>query len=230
VRWKHFKIAREKMVREQLHERGIGDIRVMHTMMSVPRHIFLDGHAGSEAYADHSFPIGYSQTMSQPFMVAYMAEHLELEGEERILEIGTGSGYNAAVLANLAREVYTIERIPELADRAMACLRDLLYANVHVRVGDGSEGWSEEAPFDRIMMTAATRQVPKMLMMQLSDGGVFLGPIEKEDRTQEIVKVRRSGNQFNLERLSSCSFVPLIRDGNAQDVDVIDPTMGASRD
>jgi len=230
VRWKHFKIARERMVTEQLADRGIKDQRVLRAMMKVPRHVFLDHQAGSEAYSDHSFPIGFSQTMSAPHMVAYLCEQLELTGSEVVLEVGAGSGYNAAILGNLAKDVYTVERIPELALRARRTLQDLLYTNVHVLHGDGAAGWPEKAPFDRVVLTAAARQVPKNLLMQLSDGGIFLGPVQKEDGTQEIVKLRRSGNQFKLERLNECSFVPLVRQEFSQLDDHADPTLGVGQD
>jgi len=200
------------MVQEQLYDRGIRDKRVLEAMLLVPRHIFLDHDAGSEAYADHSFPIGFAQTMSQPFMVAYLCEQLQLRGDERVLEIGTGSGYHAAVLATLTGDVFTIERVTALAEKAVASLQNGLFPNVHVRKGDGAQGWGEEAPFDRILLTAAARQVPRSLLMQLRDGGFLLGPVEKEDGTQQIVRLTRKGSTFSLERLKECSFVPLVRD------------------
>lgn len=199
------------MVREQLYDRGIKDKRVLQVMLRVPRHVFLDHDAGSEAYSDHSFPIGFSQTMSQPYMVAYLAEQLLLHGDERVLEVGTGSGYHAAVLSGLAADVFTIERVPELAAKAKQVLQDLIYTNIHVRTGDGSVGWAEAAPFDRILLTAAARTVPKSLLAQLRDGGIFLGPVEKQDGGQELVRLTRSGNQFSIERLGECSFVPMVR-------------------
>jgi protein-L-isoaspartate(D-aspartate) O-methyltransferase len=200
------------MVREQLMDRGIGDTRVLEAMVRVPRHVFLDRDAGSEAYSDHSFPIGYAQTMSAPYMVGYMCEQLGLTGAERVLEIGTGSGYHAAVLSGLAREVYTIERVRELARKAEAALREGLFANVHVREGDGARGWREAAPFDRILVTAAARQVPADLLAQLREGGMFLGPVEKEDGSQEIVRLVREGDTFTMQRLIGCAFVPLVRE------------------
>jgi len=212
MRWKDFKIARERMVREQVFDRGIRDRRVLAAMLKVPRHVFLDRDAGSEAYNDHSFPIGFQQTMSQPHTVALLTQALKLTGEERVLEIGTGSGYQAAVLATLADSVFTIERLAGLASKASRALQDLLYTNVRVKVGDGALGWPEAAPFDRILMTAASRQVPKALLMQLVDRGTLVGPIVKEDETQELIRLTRKGNAFSLERLSECSFVRLIRE------------------
>lgn len=214
MRWKDYKIARERMVHEQLLDRGIQDKRVLEAMHRVPRHVFLDREAGTEAYSDHSFPIGFSQTMSQPYMVAYLAEQLALEGDESVLEIGTGSGYQAAILATLCQEVFTVERIPGLVTRARNALQDLLFTNVMILQGDGVEGWPEHAPFDRILITAAARSVPSDLLRQVKDGGVFLGPVEKEDSSQEIVRLTRRGNEFDVERLIPCSFVRLIRNGN----------------
>ncbi len=200
------------MVREQLYDRGVRDSRVLEAMLLVPRHIFLDHDAGSEAYADHSFPIGFAQTMSQPHMVGYLCEELRLTGRERVLEIGTGSGYQAAVLATLAEEVCTVERVPMLAERALRALQNGLFPNVAVRTGDGAQGWEEKAPFDRVLLTAAASQVPRSLLMQLKDGGFLLGPVEKEDGTQRIVRLTRQGTTFSVERLRECSFVPLVRD------------------
>lgn len=199
------------MVREQLADRGISDQRVLEAMLRVPRHVFLDHGAGSEAYSNHSFPIGFAQTMSQPYMVAYLTEQLELRGDERVLEVGTGSGYHAAVLGSLAKDVFTLERLPVLAAQAERVLHDLLFTNVHVRIGDGGDGWSDEAPFDRVLLTAAAREVPKLLLMQLAEGGLFVGPVEKHDGSQEVVRLRRKGNTFELERLIECAFVPMVR-------------------
>ncbi len=200
------------MVCEQLYDRGIRDPRVLEAMLLVPRHIFLDHDAGSEAYADHSFPIGFAQTMSQPYMVAYLCEELQLSGSERVLEIGTGSGYHAAVLATLAADVHTVERVPALAERAVCALQNGLFPNVAVHAGDGAQGWEKAAPFDRVLLTAAARQVPRSLLMQLRDGGFLLGPVEKEDGSQQIVRLTRKGSSISLERLRKCSFVPLVRD------------------
>lgn len=206
-----YHVARERMVREQVYKKGIRDRRVLKAMLSTPRHVFLDRHAGSEAYTSHAFPIGFSQTMSQPYMVAYLAAHLELTGEERVLELGTGSGYQAAVLAQLSRRVYTIERIGELASKAGTALKTLGVANVDVRIGDGALGWNEHAPFDRILLTAAATDIPETLLKQLCEGGFLLGPVGADDH-QEIIKLTRDGSNFHIERLSDCSFVPLIRE------------------
>jgi protein-L-isoaspartate(D-aspartate) O-methyltransferase len=201
------------MVREQLFERGINDRNVLEAMLRIPRHVFLDEESGSEAYSDHSFPIGYSQTMTQPYMVGFLCQALKLRGGERVLEVGTGSGYQASVLAAIAGEVYTVERVPELAQRAKERLHDLLLTNVTVVMGDGANGWPRCAPYDRILLTAAARQVPVSLLTQLSEGGMLVGPVEKADGGQEVVRLTRRGDQCHLERLEECSFVPMVRDG-----------------
>jgi protein-L-isoaspartate(D-aspartate) O-methyltransferase len=205
------------MVRDHVYARGVRDARVIDALLRVPRHLFIDRDAGVEAYADHSYPIGYQQTMSKPYMVAYLTEQLRLTGEERVLEVGTGSGYHAAVLAGLCKEVYSVERVAELAERAAGVLRDLLVANVSVRVGDGAAGWPERAPFDRVLLTAAADHVPRALLHQLADGGEFLGPVLRDHRRQEIIRLKRCGRRFELERLIECSFVPMVRGDGAGD-------------
>jgi protein-L-isoaspartate(D-aspartate) O-methyltransferase len=211
MRWRQYRIARERMVREHVYGRGIRDPRVLEAMLRVPRHLFIDKDAGIEAYANHSYPIGFQQTMSQPYMVAYLTENLQLEGNERVLEVGTGSGYHCAVLASLCADVYSVERVPDLAERASFALRDLLFQNTHIRVGDGADGWPDAAPFDRVLLTAAAASVPKALLGQLADGGFLLGPVARGDGGQEIVRLTREGDRFKVERLIECSFVPLVR-------------------
>jgi protein-L-isoaspartate(D-aspartate) O-methyltransferase len=213
MRWRQYKIARERMVREHVYNRGVRDPRVLEAMLRVPRHLFIGRDAGIEAYADHSYPIGFQQTMSQPYMVAFLTEELRLSGEETVLEIGTGSGYHTAVLATLSRQVATVERVPELAKRAQEVLRDLLFSNIDVTVGDGWKGWPEKGPFDRVLLTAAAQQVPRALLSQLSDTGFLLGPVIRADGKQEIVRLIRRGGKVEIERLIDCSFVPLVRDG-----------------
>jgi protein-L-isoaspartate(D-aspartate) O-methyltransferase len=149
--------------------------------------------------------------MSQPYMVAYLTENLRLEGNERVLEVGTGSGYHCAVLASLCADVYSVERVPDLAERASFALRDLLFQNAHIRVGDGADGWPDSEPFDRVLLTAAAASVPKALLAQLADGGFLLGPVARGDGGQEIVRLTREGDRFKVERLIECSFVPLVR-------------------
>jgi protein-L-isoaspartate(D-aspartate) O-methyltransferase len=198
------------MVDRQIAARGIRDTRVLQALTQVPRHRFVPPALTSHAYADHAMSIGEEQTISQPYMVAVMTEALGLEGPERVLEVGTGSGYQAAVLAELAHEVFSVERIPSLADAADALLRELGYANVRLRTGDGSEGWPEEAPFDAILVTAGAPAPPPSLMDQLSpDGGRLVAPVGDRD-LQRIVRVERSGSSFTKERLLSCRFVPLL--------------------
>jgi protein-L-isoaspartate(D-aspartate) O-methyltransferase len=222
VRGRDYPIAREKMVREQLAANGIADPRVLEIMGTVPRHLFFDGDMGPEAYNDHAFPIGFAQTMSQPFMVAYLAQELKLSGGETILEIGTGSGYQAAVLSALCREVCTIERIEPLARKAREVLETLRIGNVVVSVGDGSRGWTERAPFDRILTTAAAGEVPASLLAQVRDGGFFLGPVFNAAGEQEIVRLTRSGPDFRIERLRKCAFVPLVREETGKSGDAKD--------
>jgi protein-L-isoaspartate(D-aspartate) O-methyltransferase len=165
-----FETARESMVREQIEARGVRDARVLAAMRSVPRHLFVSQALRERAYDDSPLPIGEQQTISQPYIVALMVEALELCGAERVLEIGTGSGYEAAVLAELCGELYSIERIPVLAERAAGLLGSLGYTNVTVRVGDGGGGWSDAAPFAAIVMSAAARQIPRPLVEQLRKG------------------------------------------------------------
>jgi len=216
-----YHIARERMVREQLEANGVKDTRVLSAMRSIPRHRFLDGDAGSEAYSEHAFPIGFSQTMTQPYMVAYLAEHLLLEGHEKVLEVGTGSGYQAAVISSIVSRVYSIERISELAERARGVLDTMGHVNVRIKIDDGALGWPEEGPFDRILLTAAAAEIPESLLEQLREGGFLLGPVSRNENEQEIIKLVRNGTSYSLERLKDCAFVPLIRDGRGQKPSVI---------
>lgn len=168
---------RQRMVEEQLASRDIRDRRVLEAMRTVPRHRFVPREYRHQAYADAPLPIGHGQTISQPYIVAYMTQLLYLEGDETVLEIGTGSGYQAALLAYLSREVHTVERQPRLAERAAGLLADLGLENVHVHVGDGTLGWPEEAPYDCILATAAAPAVPPPLFAQLGDGGRMVIPV-----------------------------------------------------
>jgi len=200
------------MVREQLYARGIDDRRVLRGMMRVPRHHFLHRDAGPEAYADHSFPIGYQQTMSQPWMVAFLCQALKLAGNESVLEIGTGSGYQCAVLSMLAGRIITVERIQALAERARTALADGAFANVEVHVADGALGWPTGAPYNRILMTAAAERLPESLLSQLTDGGIFVGPVVDASGGQRVVRIVRHADRFEMDRLAACVFVPLLRD------------------
>ena len=197
------------MVREQLHARGIRDSAVLMAMARVPRHRFVPPSEQRLAYADSPLPIGYDQTISQPYIVAYMAETAQIASHERVLEIGTGSGYGAAILAQLAREVYTIEIIPELAERARGVLDELGYANVTVRAGDGYAGWREQAPFDAIVVTAAPDHVPPALVEQLAMNGRMIIPVGRGD--QEMRVITRTPAGVTQETTLLVRFVPLVR-------------------
>lgn len=201
---------RDRMVRDQLERRSISDASVLDAMRSVPRERFIPAEARSRAYQDHALAIGEAQTISQPYMVAAMTEALHPGSGDRVLEIGTGSGYQAAVLAHLAAEVFTVERIERLADRARRLLEELGVGNVRFKVGDGTLGWPEEAPFDGILVTAASPSAPDPLMDQLEpEGGRLVIPVGDRN-LQELVRIERRGTQYTTERLMGCRFVPLL--------------------
>lgn len=200
---------RQTMVSAQLRERGISDEHVLEAMVRVPRHLFLPATAWADAYADRALPIDEGQTISQPYIVALMAQALELRGNERILEIGTGSGYAAAVLSLLAAEVTTLERLPALARAAARRLGDLGYDNVRVIERDGSAGMPERAPFDAITVAAAAPWVPKPLRDQLGPAGRLVIPVGGRG-DQVLLRVRRVGDETHAEKLSGVRFVPLI--------------------
>jgi len=203
----------ERMVRRQVEPRGVRDARVLDAMRRVPRDRFVPEAHRADAWADRPVPIGRGQTISQPFMVALMSEALGLHGSERVLEVGTGSGYQAAVLGELAAEVFTVERIAELAAMAARTLEELGCANVTVVVGDGCRGLSEHAPFDAILVAAAAPSVPPALRDQLADGGILVVPIGESAAVQALTLVRRSGTRFTIEEGTGCRFVPLIGEG-----------------
>ncbi len=204
-----FEKERMAMVEEQLRRRGIRDNRVLEAMSKVPRHIFVpEAHKGA-SYEDRPLPIGEGQTISQPYMVAIMTQSLELGGEERVLEIGTGSGYQTAILAELAKEVCTIERIPQLLERAQSTLQSLGYINIFFRIGDGTKGWPEKAPFDGIIVTAGAPEIPQTLLAQLADGGRLVIPVGPR-YTQTLYKVTRRGKNYKEEDITGCVFVPLL--------------------
>lgn len=202
-------LARQRMVVEQLVKRGIKDSRVLQAMGKVPRHLFVDPALKSRAYDDYPLPIGEGQTISQPYMVAIMTEALELKGHERVLEVGTGSGYQTAVLAELASKVYSIERIEALAHRAADRLLQLGYSNVQIKVGDGSLGWAEEAPFDAILVTAGAPSVPQALLQQLAEKGCLVIPVG-EAHAQILKKIVRKGESYCYTDLVGCVFVKLL--------------------
>ncbi len=199
--------ARERMVAEQIAARGVRDPKVLAAMRKVPRHLFVPEAAADEAYDDHPLPIGHGQTISQPYIVAFMTEALGLRGGETVLEVGTGSGYQAAVLAEIAAQVHSIEIVDALADEARERLRRLGYARVEVRAGDGYAGWPEAAPFDAIMVTAAAPRIPEPLKQQLRDGGRLVAPVG--DEYQELIVVTRHGASFEERRVLPVRFVPM---------------------
>jgi protein-L-isoaspartate(D-aspartate) O-methyltransferase len=200
--------ARERMVVEQLERRGITDQRVLAAMRAVPRDRFISPEYAEHAYDDGPLPIGSRQTISQPYMVALMSQVAALEGHERVLEIGTGSGYQAAVLARLVEEVYSIETVPTLHDRARVILAAMDIANVFLRCGDGSEGWPEAAPFDVVMVTAAMPGIVRPLLDQLGAGGRLVAPIG-EDELQTLVLIRRVNGAWKEEYFGECRFVKM---------------------
>lgn len=205
----NFEVARKRMVAE-LVKRGITDQRVIGAMQSIPRHIFVEEAMAAQAYSDGSLPIGEKQTISQPYTVAKMTQMLQLTGRERVLELGTGSGYQAAVLATLADRVYTVERIRPLALKARRALDSLRLLNVNLKIGDGTEGWPEEAPFDAILVTAGSPQVPQCLVDQLAPGGRLVIPVgDRQDQTLTLVVKDREGNVTRQES-EECRFVRLI--------------------
>ncbi|MFW5823554.1 MAG: protein-L-isoaspartate(D-aspartate) O-methyltransferase [Marinobacter sp.] len=193
---------------QRLRESGIGDERVLTAMEEVPRHIFLDEALSHRAYEDTALPIGYSQTLSQPYIVARMTEVLMSESPARVLELGTGSGYQTAVLARLCDEVFSVERIKALQDRARERLHLLKIRNVMLRLAGDAMGWPEAGPYDGILVTAAPRTVPRELLDQLADGGVMVIPVGEEQ--QMLVKITRDGEQFHTEDIEPVRFVPLL--------------------
>lgn len=204
---------RKLMVARQLRGHGISDRRVLEAFESIPRHLFVPQEHQDSAHEDGPLPIGFQQTISQPFIVAYMTQALGLDGSERVLEVGTGSGYQAAILSALVPEVHTVELIPALADRAQRTLEEIGVRNVFVHVGDGSLGWAEAAPYDAIMVSAAAPRIPKGLLDQLADRGRMVLPVgEQGDQVLELW--RREGDAFTHESLLPVAFVPLRgRDG-----------------
>ena len=201
--------VRRDMVETQLRRRGIEDERLLSAMEKIPRHRFLPREDEPGAYGDYPLPIGSGQTISQPYMVAIMTEALLLSGEETVLEIGTGSGYQAAILAELSREVYSLERFGELAERARKVLADLDYQNITVIVGDGSRGHPEAAPYDRIIVTAAAPAIAAPWLEQLAEGGILLVPVG--DRWgQNLTRAVKRRGAIEYENLGGCVFVPLI--------------------
>jgi protein-L-isoaspartate(D-aspartate) O-methyltransferase len=202
--------ARARMVADQIRARGVRDPRVLRAVERVPREMFLPDAQRAEAYEDRPLPIGFGQTISQPYIVAYMTEALKVESSHRVLEIGTGCGYQTALLAELAAEVYSIELIAVLAERARRTLDGLGYANVQVRAGDGHAGWPEQAPFDRILAAAAPPSVPPALIEQLVDGGILVIPVGVGE--QELRVLQKRGGRVELLSTLPVRFVPMVRE------------------
>lgn len=200
---------RQQMVERQIRSRGVSDERVLAAMVTVPREKFVPGYDKSSCYHDGPLSIGYGQTISQPYIVAYMTELLNLQGHERVLELGTGSGYQTAVLAEIAAEVYTIEVIETLGKQAKERLTDTLgYTNIHFKIANGREGWSQFAPFDRILLTAAAAQFPPALFEQLAVGGLVVAPVG--DYYQQLIRYQKSNDGIHAENLIAVAFVPFV--------------------
>jgi protein-L-isoaspartate(D-aspartate) O-methyltransferase len=197
------------MISDQLRGRDVREPRVLDAIGRVQRHLFIPESSRADAYEDHPVPIGHAQTISQPYIVGFMTQALDVGPGHRVLEIGTGCGYQTAVLAEIAREVYTIEIVPDLAGRARETLNRLGYANVHFRVGDGYDGWPEAAPFDRILVAAAPADVPVILVDQLADEGVLVIPVG--ERQQEVKLVHKRGGRVQSRDVLPVRFVPMIR-------------------
>jgi protein-L-isoaspartate(D-aspartate) O-methyltransferase len=202
---------RLRMVEEQIEARGVKNPRVLDAMRRVPRDRFVPADISHLAYEDSALPIGHSQTISQPYIVAYMTEALDVQPHHRVLEIGTGSGYQAAVLSGLAKEVYTIEIVPPLAARARQTLEAMGYANVHVREGDGYAGWPEHAPFDRVIVTAAPDRIPQPLIDQLATGGIMVIPVGERNSMQWMTIVEKKATGTVERRTIPVAFVPFTR-------------------
>jgi protein-L-isoaspartate(D-aspartate) O-methyltransferase len=201
--------VRERMVADQIRARGVRDPRVLDALTKVPRHLFLPEGQRDEAYQDRPIPIGHGQTISQPYIVAYMTEALQVSSAHRVLEIGTGCGYQTAILAELAAEVYSIELVPELADRARRTLAAQGYTNVQILTGDGYAGWPEHAPFDRILGAAAAADVPPVLVEQLADGGILVIPVGTW--SQELRVLQKRGSHLETLATLPVRFVPMIK-------------------
>jgi protein-L-isoaspartate(D-aspartate) O-methyltransferase len=201
--------ARVKMVEEQIIGRGIKDPRVIKAMKKIPRHLFVEEALQAQAYSDHPLPIGEKQTISQPYIVALMTEALQLKGREKVLEVGAGSGYQAAILGEMALKVFSIERVRSLALGARKLLYDLGYLNVEIKVSDGTDGWAEESPFDAIIVTAGSPVIPQPLLDQLALGGRLVIPVG-DAFAQDLTRVTKTEEGFKKEDLGSCRFVKLI--------------------
>lgn len=204
-----FEEQRRQMVQEQLEARGIVEKRLLKAFLTVPRHEFVPSEMRSQAYGDHPLPIGAGQTISQPYIVALMVQLLRLQGHERVLEIGTGSGYQLAILGHLALEAYSVERLPQLAEQAVRRLERVGYLNVHVTVGDGSAGWPDHAPYDAIVVAAGAPNIPRPLVEQLVDGGRLAIPVGSV-QVQTLTLIEKHGGMLQQQAVTSCVFVPMV--------------------
>ena len=202
---------RNEMVKEQIEDRGVRDSATLAAMRKVPRHSFVSSNMVSNAYDDRPLPIGHGQTISQPYIVGYMTEIIKPKAGQKILEIGTGSGYQAAVLAEIESKVYTIEIVDELGKQATTRLRNLGYKNIEVKIADGYYGWKEHAPFDAIVVTAAAEFIPTPLKEQLKDGGVMIIPVGSPYMTQQLMLIEKTGNKFRTSNKLPVRFVPFKR-------------------
>lgn len=205
-----YSVARRRMVEQQVAARGIEDQRVLDAMLTIPRHLFVAAGLQSHAYGDGSLPIGEKQTISQPYMVATMTAALELQGDERILEIGTGSGYQTAVLSRLVKRVYSVERIAVLAGRARKILDQLQMSNINIKIGDGTVGWKDQAPFSGILVAAGAPDIPTEYLQQLDVGGKLILPVGDQEQQVLMRVIRQEDGRFTREQLMGCRFVPLI--------------------
>ena len=206
---KEIEALRNRMVDQQIRRRGVEDTRVLNAMSQVPRHRFVPKGRVSEAYVDHPLPIGEGQTISQPYIVALMTECLKLTGGERVLEIGTGSGYQAAILAEVAKEVFTMEIKEKLHERSTKTLKSLKFSNIITRHGDGYFGWEEFAPFDAIMITAAVNHIPPPLLKQLKNGGRLILPLGNPFHFQHLTLVTKKGEDYKVKQITGVLFVPM---------------------
>ncbi|MDD2889098.1 MAG: protein-L-isoaspartate(D-aspartate) O-methyltransferase [bacterium] len=202
---------RKRMVEEQIVARGVTDEKTLSAMNKVERHNFVPESLREDAYKDYPLPIGKEQTISQPYMVAIMTEELVLESADRVLEVGTGSGYQTAILAEIVKEVYSVERVESLANDSMAKLKEMGYNNILVKTGNGSKGWKEYSPFDKILVTAGTNHIPDSLFEQLKEGGKIVIPVG-DKYTQELTVVTKVNGKMQERKLFECVFVPLIED------------------
>lgn len=201
------------MIKEQLEDRGVKNKQVLNAMKKVPRHLFVPAKMTERAYEDNALPIDFEQTISQPYIVGYMSEAIEPDKNDKVLEIGTGSGYQAAVLAEIVKEVYSVEIIEGLATQARERLKDLGYKNVHVKVGDGHEGWPEKGPYDSIIVTAAAGGIPEPLIEQLKEGGRMIIPVGPRGGLQHLMVLRKEGGEIIKKKTIGVKFVPFTRKG-----------------